>query len=142
MSAPDRRGHLWPVLIEPRHGFRAVHGTFVCRKGGVFERLLPKPVGGVVDELMQALVAGASFKSVGNPRAGPRAGPSLPGDMHDAGEIGLLEPRRRIKLDRQRIVDGVTGGADQGSLPVVYSDKGAVSGVRRVIWHQTEPLEG
>jgi hypothetical protein len=36
----------------------------------------------------------------------------------------------------------VTGGADQGSLPVVYSDKGAVSGVRRVIWHQTEPLEG
>ena len=70
MSAPDHGRYVRPVLVEPRHGLRLVHRTFVGRERGVFERLQRKPVGSVVDELMQALVAGASFESIGDPRAG------------------------------------------------------------------------
>src|SRR3954468_7289820 len=45
---------------------------------------------------MQALVTRASFETIGDPRARP----SLPGDVQDAGRVSLPEPRRRIKLDR------------------------------------------
>jgi hypothetical protein len=86
VSASECSGYLRPVLIEPRHRFRPVHGAFVGRERGVFERLLPKLLGGVVDELMQALVAGASFETIGDPCAGP----SLPGDVHDAGASWLI----------------------------------------------------
>jgi hypothetical protein len=48
------------------------------------------------------------FEAIGDPRAGP----SLPGDLHDVGRIGLLEPGRRIKFDRAGIIGGVTDGAD------------------------------
>src|SRR5215210_2936645 len=63
---------------------------------------------------MQALVAGALFETIGDPCTGP----SLPGDMHDAGRIGLLEPRRRIKLNRQGTIDRVACGADHWGLPL------------------------
>src|SRR5215207_4482118 len=60
---------------------------------------------------MQALVAGALLETIGDPHARP----SLPGDVHDAGRVSLLEPRRRIKLDRQGIIDVVACRADHGS---------------------------
>ena len=86
---------------------------------------------------MQALVAGALFETIGDPRARP----SLPGDMPDAGRVSLLEPRRRIKLDRQGIIDRVACGADHMSLPLCTATK--VQGQERGgIRHQTEPLEG
>src|SRR4051812_14801273 len=49
VSAPDCGGHVRPVLIEPRHGFWPVHAALEGRECRVFERLLPEPVGGVVD---------------------------------------------------------------------------------------------
>src|SRR5215207_252623 len=115
LSAPDYGRHVRPVLIEPGHGFRPVHRALKRRERRIFERLLPEPVGGVVDELMQALVAGAHLETIGDPRAGP----ALPGDMHDAGRISLLEPGRRIKLDDEGVIDRVTGYADHVSPPVV-----------------------
>ena len=69
-SAPDCGGHIGPVHIEPGHRFLPVHRALVGRESGVFERLLPKPVGGVVDEFMQAFVTGALFETVGDPCAG------------------------------------------------------------------------
>jgi hypothetical protein len=69
LAAPDCGGHVGPVFIEPRHGFRLVHGALKRRERGVFERLQRKPVGRVVDQFMQALVAGALLQSVGDPRA-------------------------------------------------------------------------
>jgi hypothetical protein len=114
LSAPNFGGHVGSVLVEPGHGFWAVHGAFEGREGGVFERLQPKPVGGVVNQVGKALVAGALLQSVGDPRAGP----SLPSDLHDAGRVGFLEPGCRVKLDRQGIIDRVACRADQGNLPV------------------------
>src|SRR3954469_12661914 len=49
VSAPDCGGHVRPVLIEPRHGFWPVRAALEGRDCRVFERLLPEPVGGVVD---------------------------------------------------------------------------------------------
>jgi hypothetical protein len=48
-AAPAFGGHVRPVLIEPSHRFWPVHGALECRERGVFERLLPKPVRGVVN---------------------------------------------------------------------------------------------
>jgi hypothetical protein len=64
LSDPECARHVRPVLIEPSHRFRPVHGALKRRESGVFERLQRKPVGRVVDEFMQALVAGALFERV------------------------------------------------------------------------------
>ena len=47
-SMPDCGSHLRPVLIEPGHRFWPVHGAHKRREAEVFERLRPKPVGGVI----------------------------------------------------------------------------------------------
>src|SRR3954466_9118449 len=122
-SALDYRGHVGPGLLQPGNRFRPVRAAFVGREGGVFQRLQPKPVRGVVDQFMQALVAGALLQTIGDPRARP----FLPGDVHDAGRIGLLEPRRRIKLDRQPIVDRMACAADHWSRPTMCSTRRAAS---------------
>src|SRR5215213_4797260 len=84
---------------------------------GVFERLLPKPLSGEVDELMQALVAGVLFEAVGNPRARP----SVHGDVDNAGRIGLLEPRGRVELDREGVIGGVAVRLDHRRLSLCRS---------------------
>src|SRR4051812_23701495 len=118
VSTRPRATPLLKISLAPQgastHVAKFVSRPRTGRIGAVFERLLPEPVRGVVNQLMQALVAGALFETIGDPRARP----SLPGDMQDAGRVSLLEPRRRIKLDRQGIIGGMACGADHVSLPL------------------------
>src|SRR4051812_20057299 len=107
---------VWPQPI-PWDRHRQIKGKFCTIVGGVFERLLPKPLSGEVDELMQALVAGVLFEAVGNPRARP----SVHGDVDNAGRIGLLEPRGRVELDREGVIGGVAVRLDHGRLPLCRS---------------------
>ena len=46
----------------------------------------------------------------------PCARPPLPGDVQDAGRVGLLEPRGGIKLDCQRVIDRMACGTDHESI--------------------------
>jgi hypothetical protein len=78
LSGLDHGHRIRPVLVEPRHRFRPVYAARECRERGVFERLLRKPVGGVVDQFMKAFVARALLQTISNPRAG-RLGAAHPG---------------------------------------------------------------
>ena len=69
----------------------------------------PQPGGGIVDQLVQTLVARTRLKGICNPDAGP----ILIGKIEDALVIGLAKPWCRVKLKRKSVIGCMTLGSSR-----------------------------
>jgi hypothetical protein len=107
-----------PVLIPRQAGGRIgepllstgrVDDAVERSPGGILERLLPQLGGGIVDQLVQTLVARTRLKGICNPDAGP----ILIGKMEDALVIGLAKPWRRVELKRKSVIGCMTLGSSR-----------------------------
>src|SRR4051812_16279341 len=65
----DHCRELRPVRGQPVHRIRLVDAAIERIPGGIFERFLPQPRGGIIDQLMETLIARMRLESVGNPGA-------------------------------------------------------------------------
>ena len=102
----DHCRELRPVLGQPVHRIRWVDAASERIPGRIFERFLPQPRGGIVDQLMQTLIARMRLESVGNPGAGP----ALPGQVQKALPVSRDKPWRCVELECQGIVGRVRDG--------------------------------
>jgi hypothetical protein len=107
-----------PVLIPRQAGGRIgepllstgrVDDAVERSPGGILERLLPQLGGGIVDQLVQTLVARTRLKGICNPDAGP----ILIGKIEDALVIGLAKPWCRVKLKRKSVIGCMTLGSSR-----------------------------
>ena len=96
----DQGCELRPVRGQPVHPIRLIDDAVERIPGGVLERLVAQPGGGILDQLMQPLVARPCLKGVGNPDAGP----VLRGKVQEALRIGFAKSWRRVELEHHGIV--------------------------------------
>jgi hypothetical protein len=99
-SALEHGRNLRPVLGEPLLSIGRVDDAVERSPGGILERLLPQPGGGIVDQLVQPLVARTRLKGICNPDAGPIL-------------IGLAKPWCRVELKRKSVIGCMTLGSSR-----------------------------